>query len=1184
MEEKRPSNLLLNWPGLLLLAAVAGGWWALQTPLSSSRPGGKAETGATLIGDQVVDSRLWQDPFEAIKVHRESQGEARAGADRFDLAELTGQIARRLRSKPRVRVVPVMVAGGSYVEDYESRLRGRFAILSALNHAGLKPGDAEHIGYCVVPWVRGAVLEADAANPQLTPVHGPEIQRLIIPYEWFEPGASLTAQAVEPVLLLWLRDEAFADFPLTRLAVLIDQLRDRTAKALPAHALAGRLVFSIIGPRGSDTLQSMLRDDQPVPREYASAPDRSGVFTEVAMFSPWATAPDAVLHSRSSGEGRAQTTATLRQKGLAFTNVVPTDDKLVRELILELRRRGKSLWADPQATNEPPEVHVALVAEWDTLYGRSLPLAFAAELERYRELGPGAETNFLAPEGTNKFYAQLAAPGAKAPGVHLFTYFRGVDGKLSPYSPTPAGGGTRPKDRSDPATTVERPEGPGQLDAVPRLVQRIKELDQELMRGGRGEIEVIGVVGSDVYDKLLLLQSLRPHFTDEIFFTTDLDARLLHPSEQKWSRNLIVASGYGLTLTNSLQGAHPPFRETYQAAQYLACLAALGFTNFNAAALDRQRARLFEIGQKRAVDLSVADDPAGVHPKRRDVATASTPWRGRLVLAAGLFAEQLSPWLLPGVLMVALLTYFSQTVRALLWIWFATLVGVADAPRPRWFRLLVWVATLSPVLFVALVCWDHTRAEGEPFSLVDGVSIWPAEALRLLAIYLSLALLFAGRFNLRQNRDKLTEQFALCSGDQARRQTLALWKKARRWLVEPLSPRQPLDASETHDAAQREPGWDTAMLRAWDWLTRPQPGLRGLAAAVSRLVRVFREHVDKHPSSVWRACLRTAASLERSLAYLRWISLSAWAREPVAPGKQPPWADEIWQHYVNLGWLWHRVFRFAPAAAISFSLGVMLVWLFDLPFQPARGALSFWVDTGLQFLSFALQILLTFFVVDATLLDRKFIANLTEQPTRWSDQTVSALRCSLPPPCQDEWLAVQLIAERTRVTAQLIWFPSLVLFLLIVSRSEFFDRWDWPLSILLVLGLNSAYALYAVFVLHRAAETARRTCLERLNLKLVEALGAESKPADAQSKSPAAAASVSDTSAKSPAASNAQTPPPSVRGSPKLADQLRVLIRSIEDCEEGAFCPLARQPVIGALAMPFGGAGILGLLDVLARM
>ena len=92
-----------------------------------------------------------------------------------------------------------------------------------------------------------------------------------------------------------------------------------------------------------------------------------------------------------------------------------------------------------------------------------------------------------------------------------------------------------------------------------------------------------------------------------------------------------------------------------------------------------------------------------------------------------------------------------------------------------------------------------------------------------------------------------------------------------------------------------------------------------------------------------------------------------------------------------------------------------------------------------------------------------------------------------------------------------------------------------------------------MLVLRRAAEKARHDALEQLNEKLLRVLGGEKKLLA-----------------------------PLVAPGPKLAEQVRTLLQKIKDYEEGAFAPLSQHPVVAALAMPFGGAGILTLLDFLA--
>src|SRR6185503_17784687 len=117
---------------------------------------------------------------------------------------------------------------------------------------------------------------------------------------------------------------------------------------------------------------------------------------------------------------------------------------------------------------------------------------------------------------------------------------------------------------------VNKAEGPAQFDYLGRLGDRMDGLQKSLKRDGDGQISAIGIVGSDVYDTLLILQALRGRFPAALFFTTDLDVRYFHPRERDWALNLIVVSPYGLALNDALQGNVPEFRDGTQTAQFTA--------------------------------------------------------------------------------------------------------------------------------------------------------------------------------------------------------------------------------------------------------------------------------------------------------------------------------------------------------------------------------------------------------------------------------------------------------------------------------------------------------------------------------------------------------------------------------------------------------------------------------------
>jgi hypothetical protein len=75
------------------------------------------------------------------------------------------------------------------------------------------------------------------------------------------------------------------------------------------------------------------------------------------------------------------------------------------------------------------------------------------------------------------------------------------------------------------AQESDRPNGQGQFDYLRRLTAHLRKIDEELRQNGAGRIRAIGILGSDVFDKLLVLRAVRPEFPDALFFTTDFDVR-----------------------------------------------------------------------------------------------------------------------------------------------------------------------------------------------------------------------------------------------------------------------------------------------------------------------------------------------------------------------------------------------------------------------------------------------------------------------------------------------------------------------------------------------------------------------------------------------------------------------------------------------------------------------------------
>src|SRR6185437_9243983 len=65
----------------------------------------------------------------------------------------------------------------------------------------------------------------------------------------------------------------------------------------------------------------------------------------------------------------------LEKAGIKLTRTINTDAVLAEQLVHELKRRQVDLKSCASRHCNP---RIALISEWDTLYGRSLPRTFAA--------------------------------------------------------------------------------------------------------------------------------------------------------------------------------------------------------------------------------------------------------------------------------------------------------------------------------------------------------------------------------------------------------------------------------------------------------------------------------------------------------------------------------------------------------------------------------------------------------------------------------------------------------------------------------------------------------------------------------------------------------------------------------------------------------------------------------------
>lgn len=375
------------------------------------------------------------------------------------------------------------------------------------------------------------------------------------------------------------------------------------------------------------------------------------------------------------------------------------DRKVVGNLIEELRNRGV------ESADE-----VLLIVEWGSFYATSFEEQFRAAI--------GTE------DGT-----RMSSGPARRPLTSF--YFGGIDGVGADIDIKPA----------DPATR-SFPAGRAQGDYLTRLARVLERAGKQ----GR-KIKAVGVVGRDVYDKLMVMQAIRPVLSNAIMFTTDADARLGDPSQAPWTRNLLIASAHGLSVPKHIlnlaheheamddghgheEAGHShtesgefdhlvpaPFRDSYQTSTFIAASAALQDPIRENDSDWIQQAEqgadlLFEVGHHGLFALN-----------QRSVLT-STPARKALVSLASLLAIGLA---LAGAI-PPLRRALNRERKPGELILHTTNI-----------RVLASASILIGLLLLDRIARDQLGSTfAEPYSFTSGISSWP----RLMWLHIACSLSF----------------------------------------------------------------------------------------------------------------------------------------------------------------------------------------------------------------------------------------------------------------------------------------------------------------------------------------------------------------------------------------------------------------------------------------------------------
>jgi hypothetical protein len=1006
MQDRSPNPLGLAPSTWITMAVAVIGVFALkQYPFQDTRPPDLwvPVYSHTVSEDQDVEARLWQDPLAAVETARrvsgasakvdeasvkvnKERGAAAAASKPFSCVEvalstlaseapdpdvhsarhLCESIVKRSASFGGVLVMGAMVSGAPYAADIENRRRTRYAVLAGLYRSGYVPVNNQHVGY-----VRLAEFYND-----------PTRANDLAAFEWFVSDHAANKARAAQVLLLWLDQDGFRMEPIAQLSKIADGI---LPSAVPSV---------ILGPADSDGLRAMAKEFKESKVE-ASLGSR-----QISMYSPWATAADDVILPEDKASPVNQSRPAV--VGIHLYRGVVTDDAVATAVLRELADRDV----------KPAEI--ALIAERDTVYARAMGKYFG------RCANPARDD----PD----------RPDADAKSRPLcLTYLKGLDG-IGPPPPkqaAPTGANAPDVKASEPPSRADAvPDastGPRQLDYLRRMGSALRAMQGAPLPGcdlaaahdrrcQPRYIKAIGVLGTDIYDKLLVLQELRPMFPDVVFFTFGLDARYTDDANLQWTRQLLVGSTLGLSLRAELQGDIPAFRDSYQATTFYSTLLALHRAS---TAPDRDakhtlpddaglqwtsRAMVFEIGRKQPIDLLIDKDADTPCEFDGNCPSISANWTASFAHAV---TQAAASWLI-------------VLVPALVWIMLRAALGKA----PMWRRLgylrlsltglIVVLALVGAVSMRFTFLWSgvqsYLTSDGHhmPVPIADGASHWGRELLEACLIPLVITLLIRGQRKLNNNTEKIRREFAFA--------------RTYRWLT------------RHYGSAVR--GWSWKR-KAKEWTYFPfgnlsndedrPPLLAGTSALESLIARYLYRGIG--PRRFLRVLVATVVFI-LVLKFLEWLGFSLFA--------DVPWAVTQVRKHGAEGWIAFLCFTF---------MQVLIFWVID-------------------------AILLT----RAFLLD--VARDEPQWPTDSLAKTHAEL--GLPDDLAPIWLNLRLIARRTHWVGNFIWYPSLVIagmfaatFTVEYGQYRFETN---PVTLIVSIGLIVA----TVVVLRQAAESWRADLLQRL--------------------------------------------------------------------------------------------------------
>ena len=584
---------------------------------------------------------------------------------------------------------------------------------------------------------------------------------------------------------------------------------------------------------------------------------------------------------------------------------------------------------------------------------------------------------------------------------------------------------------------------------------------------------------------------------------------MLQPEYWNWTRNLIVASHFDLQLKDQFQKSFPPFRDSNQTEIYYQILKL--FDASNSDIKNTQSSPLiFEIGRNGPVYLHHENNCENKRPFDTIECFFSTPEPSSNNSIHKNYDKQgeLKYYLLFICLIAAVLIFTEFEMR------------------PFSGAQIIWLFITTAILLIFML-YAIYDTKGEPLSFTDGVSIWPTILIRILTCFLAFAFIIKLIRALEVSFFELNHRKILLVKLDQELEPLFV-NRNRKTFYEIISGNKNCEngansnkrclffrltlififigalyahavsifyfaENQYHDAI-----WLYVILLLLLVVICPFPQVCDQVLSLFRMQKIketlsyfpfnillllsvfiiilITSIICHHPETGWLLGTVALFSLLHHTKIIEIKSIRHWAEKDddnVVEARQTGKNDssfiqnqlqQLWKDYRQHGLLEQRILRATFMWLIFMNIDVLLRHLFPESLPLCRGDTCD-IDYWIFIISYSSVMFLTFLVLDAQRLCLHWIEKLH---TDYSKKSYNNQGSEL----------IKLVADRTEVIDQFIYFPIILLMLMFLSRIVYFDYMNFPLSNGIISGISISLLFYAGLKLRTEASQLKWEVIE----------------------------------------------------------------------------------------------------------